>query len=61
MHLDGKKVFAGFPKPDALAVVKLPPGTEYPITDSFEALATLETYDANTFETLREEIQKITK
>lgn len=61
MHIDGKKVFLGIPKPDALAVVKLPPGKEYPVTESFEKLATLETYDANTFEQLREEIRNITK
>ena len=61
MHIDGKKVFLGIPQPDALAVVKLPPGKEYPITESLETLATLETYDANTFEQLREEIQQITK
>lgn len=61
MHIDGKKVFLGIPKPDALAVVKLPPGREFPVTESFEKLATLERYDANTFEQLREEIQKITE
>lgn len=61
MHIDGTKVFLGIPKPDALAVVKLPPGKECPVTESFEALATLETFDANTFEQLRDEIQTITR
>lgn len=61
MHIDGSQVFLGIPKPEALAVVKLPPGEEFPATETFKKLATLKTYDANTFKELLDEVRKITQ
>lgn len=49
INVKGDRFTLGIPAADAFAVVRIPQGTAVPFTDELKRLATLKSYDANSF------------
>jgi hypothetical protein len=49
LHVDGSKFTLGIPSPDAFALVSIPQGRAYPVTEAMKELATKSTYTVESF------------